>query len=371
MSTHKSYLDSPHIPLPNGIRESLFANGRHGNRGRSATPIGRNIPSNTAHLMSTIEGDLGAEEDPRLAVFRDLYNKSEARLNQLLGEEEEDEKSDAHESANEPDNQNNVEAGEEVAPAAPKAQTKPSRNINEDDYDESDEDDDPESTNVSPLKFKSAVPSVALPPSTPPIPRMSSSNATPNGIKGSTSSIAGKTTEEARKKLEEDKKAREESAKRNFHTLFYTLENDRDAMLEQEKIEESEHQADVEMGGSGLNGSNGHGFSGGGPQQGTLSQANLGASSLALKNLIQAIDGNRGRVSATDQELRALFGEVRKGRSKWASDERVGQEELYESAETVLNLLRAKSEHASVFLTRVNKKEAPDYGNSKCTLLSV
>ena len=360
---HKSHLDSPNIHLPNGIRESLFANSSYGYRGRSATPMGRNIPSNTAHLMSTIEGDLGAEEDPRLAIFRDLYNKSEARLNQLLGEEVND-KPNKLGGASEAGTQENDEASEVVAVSSTKSLPKPSRNINEDDYDESDEDDEPESVNVSPLKSRSTLPTVALPPSSSAMFRGSSSSSTPVSIKGSSSSIAGKTTEEARKKLEEDKKATEESAKRNFHKIFYTLENDKDAMLEQEK-EESEQQVDVEMGVNGVAGNHANGFTVGAGKQGTLSQTNLGASSLALKNLIRVIDANRGRVSATDLELRGLFGEVRKGRSKWSSDDKIGQEELYESAETVLNLLRGKPEQSSVFLTRVNKKDAPDYGNSR------
>ena len=45
--------------------------------------------------------------------------------------------------------------------------------------------------------------------------------------------------------------------------------------------------------------------------------------------------------------------------------EKVGQEELYEAAERVLNELRGMTEHSGPFLTKVNKKEAPDYGNRK------
>jgi transcriptional activator SPT7 len=54
---------------------------------------------------------------------------------------------------------------------------------------------------------------------------------------------------------------------------------------------------------------------------------------------------------------------VRKNRSKWASEENVGQEELYEAAEKVLSELKAMTEYSAPFLTRVNKREAPDYYN--------
>lgn len=363
MSMHRPHFNTTPIPLPNGIRDSLLSSSRHGHRGRSTTPIGRPIPANAAHLMSTIEGDLGAEEDPRLAIFRGLYVKSESRLNALLGEGEET-INVRPAGAGDPQIQHNEEATEE-APAT-RLSAKPARNINEDDYDESDDEDEDDSFTVSPLKSKSTLPTINLAPSATTTLRGLSSSSTPVSAKGALSSVAGKTTEEARKKLEEDAKATEEAAKRSFHTLFYTLENDRDAMLEQKKLEESEHQVDVEMGANAASGSTG---SIGATQQGTLSQTNLGASSLALKNLIRVIDSNRHRVPATDSDLRTLFSDVRKGRGKWASEEKVGQEELYEAAETVLNQLRGSTEHSGPFLNRVNKKEAPDYSTSKIVSL--
>ena len=344
-------------------RDSLLLNSRHGHRGRSTTPIGRPIPANTAHLLSTVDGDLGAKEDPKLAIFRGLYAKSEARLNALLGEEGNDARLG-------PAGANGAEILEDglAVEETPTLQlSTAARNINEDDYDESDGDDEDDPATVSPLKSKSALPINNLSLSATTISHGLSSNSTPNSLKRAPSSVAGKTTEEARKKLEEDTRATEEAAKRSFHTLFYTLENDRDAMLEQKKLEESEHQVDVEMGAAGTSGSL---VNAGTAQQGTLSQTNLGASSLALKNLIRVIDSSRARVPATDSELRTLFSDVRKGRGKWASEEKVGQEELYEAAETVLNQLRGSTEHSGPFLTRVNKKEAPDYFNGKTTKLA-
>lgn len=360
MSTHKTNINSTPIPLPTSFRDSLFVNGRHGPRARSATPIGRAIPANAVHLMSTIEGDLGAEEDPRLAIFRELYAKSEARLNTLLGQEGEDGASRAA-GAGVPEMQDEVTA--EASAFAVQSSDKPTRNINEDDYDESDDEDEDDSVNASPLKSRSNLPTISLASSASVMLRGFSSSSTAASVKGVPITVAGKTTEDARKKLEEDKKATEEAAKRSFNTVFYTLENDRDAMLEQKKLEESEHLVDVEMGVTGASGNNSNG--GGSAQQGTLSQTNLGASSLALKNLIRVIDGNRNRVPATDVELRNLFSDVRKGRGKWFSEEKIGREELYEAAETVLNTLRGFTEHSSPFLTRVNRKEAPDYSNSK------
>lgn len=165
-----------------------------------------------------------------------------------------------------------------------------------------------------------------------------------------------KTSEDARKELEEARNATEEAAKRSFHTMFYTLENDRTAMMEQQQLEESEKQIQAEMdknGGSTNDAS--------GQNHGSLSSANLGASSLTLKHLIARIDMKRNQVQATDQELRSLMNEVRKNRSKWASEENVGQEELYEALEKVLSELKAHTEYSTPFLQKVSKRDAPDY----------
>jgi transcriptional activator SPT7 len=167
-----------------------------------------------------------------------------------------------------------------------------------------------------------------------------------------------------RKKLEEGKKATEEAARQSFQTIFYTLENDHDAMKEQERLEESERLVEAEMSGQGVNNAENNATSGANGY-GSLSNANLGASSLTLKNLIARIDMKRTMVQASDAELRSLMSEVRKNRSKWASEEKVGQEELYEAAEKVLSELKAMTEHSSFFLSRVNKREAPDYHTSE------
>ena len=364
MSTHKNRISSTPTPLHNGLRDVLHVNGYHPSPRRSATPNGLPVPANAARLMNTIEGDLGADEDPRLSVFRELYARSEARLNALFEEEKGDLLGKATHAGEGQGHQNEVSA-EQAPVEAVLPPKKATRTIDEDDYDESESEEDEDPVNVSPLKSRSTVPAVNLVPSSTATVRALSSSSTPVSGKGAASSIAGKTTEDVRKRLEEDKKATEDAAKRSFHTLFYTLENDRDAMLEQSKLEESERQLDMEMSGTSAPGNNVNGTTGGNAQHGTLSQTNLGASSLTLKNLIRTIDANRDKVAASDTELRSLMSEVRKNRSKWASEDKVGQEELYEAAEKVLNELKAMTEHSGPFLTKVNKKEAPDYGNGK------
>ncbi|KAK3060073.1 hypothetical protein LTS18_009411, partial [Coniosporium uncinatum] len=147
--------------------------------------------------------------------------------------------------------------------------------------------------------------------------------------------------------------------KRNLHTYFYTLESDRDAMVEQQKLDELDRQVEAETSGEPAPTSNAN--TGAIPPQGTLSSANLGASNLALKHLFARIDSRRNEIRATETQLRQLIKDVRKNRSKWSSEEKVGQEELYEAAEKVLESLKAQTEFAAPFLNRVNKREAPDY----------
>ncbi len=362
MSSLKNHINSTHAALGTQIRDALHVNGYHATPPRCRTPNGLNTPAKQSHLGSGIE-ELGAEEDPKMSVFRELYGRSEARLGSLFEEKDGDTVGDAIPEDNQPGHQDGAIAEDmhRKVTAPPK---KAARAIDEDDYDESDGEDEAP-TPATPLKSKTAaaVPVIAGSPSTP-MKRHISSNSAMANIKRSSSSGPVKSSEDVRKKLEEDKKATEDAAKRSFHTLFYTLENDRDAMLDQKKLEESERQVDVEMGGT-VGGHNVNGPSSGSAQQGTLSQTNLGASSLTFKHLIARIDAKRDQVLASDAELRSLMSEVRKNRSKWASEEKVGQEELYEAAERVLTELKAYTEHSTAFLTRVNKREAPDYYNGR------
>ena len=249
-----------------------------------------------------------------------------------------------------PDFDHDIDFGDVAAPSSASASASapvaapPTRRIVEDDYDDDDDDDDEELPQAKP---KTATAQIAILPK-------------PTGLldvpKGMHHNEAKKTPAATREKLEEDRKAAEEAARRALSTMFFTLENDRDAMLEQQKLEESDRQVNAEH--NGPSGEHGGGT-------GKLSSVNLGASSLTLKHLITRIDASREKVQLSDMELRSLISEVRKNRSKWASEDKIGQEELYEAAEKVTIELRAYTEHSTAFLNRVNKREVPDYFTSK------
>lgn len=310
---------------------------------------------------STIVPDEMIDDDEENALFAELYKKSEARLQALFEGKKEDishVKSTPPEPEQEDDDVAMIDAAPEVAP--PKTAR---RNLDDDDYDEYDEEEDePAAAIERPAlvnRHSGTLPSPSKSGSSPAGQGdRSPLKHTDKGKEPATSQEQPKSSEDARKKLEADKKAAEDAVKRSLNTIFYPLDNDRIAMLEQQKLEESEKQIDAEMGGNntGGQGTNGHG---------SLSNANLGASSLTLKHLLARIDKKRNLVQASDGELRALINEVRKNRSKWASEDAVGQEELYEAAEKVLSELKAMTEYSAPFLTRVNKRDAPDYAIGK------
>lgn len=313
---------------------------------RSRTPSA--VAPQSQHALQPPESDHNADNDPRSRQFKELYARTEQKIDVLFAGELVDD-------ADEPDL--GGPESEPIRANGVKSQVKkPARSIDEDDYDDS-EDEDETSSNVSPLKAKStgstAIPRVPSPfriSGIPPSPA-------PTSAHGS-APLHGKGIEDARKKLEDDKKEAEEAARKSFNTMFWPLDNDRLTMLEQQRLEESERQIDVEMSGQGHTGHNQ-------PAGGSLSQANLGASSLVLKHLIARIDAKRELVRASDQELRNLMIEVKKNRSKWASEDKIGQEELYEAADKVLQDIKSNTEHSQPFLTKVNKKDAPDYYTSR------
>ena len=98
--------------------------------------------------------------------------------------------------------------------------------------------------------------------------------------------------------------------------------------------------------------------------QNSLSTVNFGAANLSLKHLLSKIDSRRDSLTVTDSELRKLFSDVRKNRSnsKWASDEFIGREELYEALEHMLKKIMA-DKNAYPFLAKVRRMVAPDYYN--------
>ncbi|KAF7560090.1 hypothetical protein G7046_g4060 [Stylonectria norvegica] len=328
---------------------------------RTQTPI-----DNSVILMP--EASLDVEEENRRALFADLYRKTEDKVALLFAEDG----SYNHHAINA------LQRTAAESAALPPATTdhepirepplkKAKRAIDEDDYDddddEDDEDDEEESAPPVPAAQNTAGANSLLTPSksgSSPVRSVTSPGKQIDKSKeqdGSQSS-KDKSGEDAIKKLEEARMATEEAARRSFHTIFHTLENDRAAMLEQQQLEDSEKQLLAEMDHSHPTPSN--------PQvtnHGSLSSANLGASSLTLKHLIARIDMKRDQVRASDAELRLLMNEVRKNRSKWASEENVNQEELYEAVEKVLTELKAHTEYSTPFLTRVNKRDAPNYYN--------
>jgi transcriptional activator SPT7 len=293
------------------------------------------------------------EEDHQRALFRELYQRSEARIATLFSKDG----TQAEEARELVDEAIAPASGSQEEAKSEGLTKKPARTIDEDDYDDDDDDDgENEEGAQSPKKIAVALLSPSKSGSSPPPPDPSPQSKATDKDKQDATIIAPKSSEDARRQLEEAKKATEDAVKRSLSSMFWLLDSDKLAMQEQQKLEESEKQIDAEM--------NRHPTSN--PEQhGTLSSANLGASSLTLKHLIARIDLKRDQVLASDAELRSLMNEVRKNRSKWASEENVGQEELYEAAEKVLSELKAMTEYSAPFLTRVNKREAPDYYNSK------
>ena len=96
--------------------------------------------------------------------------------------------------------------------------------------------------------------------------------------------------------------------------------------------------------------------------QGSLQNVNFGAANLSLKHLLAKIDSKRDALALTEPELRKLLSDVRKNRSnsKWASDELIGREELYEALESMLKKIMA-DKNAYPFLAKVRRMQAPDY----------
>ncbi|KAI1614383.1 transcriptional activator SPT7 [Exophiala viscosa] len=306
------------------------------------------------------EPEANFEEDPQVVRFRALFEETEGRLATLFddgGQVIKHERPDIDDALL-------LESAPQDAdsdPVHPPISKK--RKLDEDDYDDYDDEDEDEEQEVdtaraSPLQDKPNKVHVIADATSSPLARP----VPPSSIVSDPTKAGSKTgvakqkedAEDARKKLEETKRVETETVKTLSRTMFFTLENDRDAMLDQHRLDEAERRAEADGEGQ-ANRQNAT------MQQGSLSKANLGASSLTLKNLIARLDEHRSMVHATESELRALMSEVRKNRSKWASEDKVGQEELYESAEKVLTELKAHTEHSFPFLNPVKKKDAPDY----------
>lgn len=314
----------------------------------------------------------GPEEDPVHEAMQAQWKNAETRIAALFGGG--DTQSASRRASAKPTDVPMHESNAEDHAKTTALPKKAARQIY-DDYGDDDEDDEEEDVEKqSPLKSKGKASQVNGIPTVSGVstplrttvptgkPLGSAAGVARPGTSGTSDS--GQTSEDVRKQLEQDKKAAAEAAKQSFQNMFYTLESDRDAMIEQQKLDELDREVEDEISG-GPNAPNAAPNSGlpAGATQGSLGSADLGASSLTLKHLIARIDKKRDMVKASDNQLRTLISEVRKGRSKWASEDRVGQEELYEAAEKVLMELKAMTEYAQPFLQRVSKREAPDYFN--------
>ncbi|KAF7541964.1 hypothetical protein G7Z17_g11856 [Cylindrodendrum hubeiense] len=322
---------------------------------RTQTPV-----DNSISLMP--EAQLDIEEENRRALFADLYRKTEDKVALLFADDG---------SYNYPAisalRRSPAESAAVILPATDHEPIrepplkKAKRTIDEDDYDDDDDEDEEDEPAQPAAKSQTAAVAAASSLLSPSKSGSSPVHSVPSpGKQGDKPKEQdGSQGEDAIKKLEEARTATEEAARRSFHTIFHTLENDRAAMLEQQQLEDSEKQLQAEMDHNHTPITNNIQAA----NHGSLSSANLGASSLTLKHLIARIDMKRDQVRASDAELRLLMNEVRKNRSKWASEENVNQEELYEAVEKVLTELKAHTEYSTPFLTRVNKRDAPDYYN--------
>ncbi|CAG90280.2 DEHA2G06248p [Debaryomyces hansenii CBS767] len=164
------------------------------------------------------------------------------------------------------------------------------------------------------------------------------------------------STTESRLNIEE-----QENLIKEFNKVYHNFEYDRETLIKRRKLEKSDMQLE-EAGSDDIDGIQ-NGTENMSNMDGTDNMViNLGSASLSLKHLLQTIQQQRDEIPLNDFELRTLFMDVRKNRGKWANDERVGQEELYEACEKVVMDLRGYTEHSTPFLNKVSKREAPNYG---------
>lgn len=174
---------------------------------------------------------------------------------------------------------------------------------------------------------------------------------------------------------------------KNSNRIYHSFEHDKENMLKRLRLEENDklmdgsgkkrrhsnsvdevsafESADVNKEDSEVTDAiqeNGQGMGGKRPKHDPMNlPVNLGAANLSLKHLLGSIQENKHKLKLSDYELKHLIVDVRKNRSKWASDEKIGQEELYEACEKVVLELRNYTEHSTPFLNKVSKREAPNY----------
>lgn len=146
---------------------------------------------------------------------------------------------------------------------------------------------------------------------------------------------------------------------KEFNKVYHNFEYDKETLIKRRKLEKSDMQLENN---NDSKDTNGNLINDDDSNSSNNIGINLGSNSLSLRHLLNKIQQNRDDININDYELRTLFNDVRKNRGKWSNDERVGQEELYESCEKVALDLRGYTEHSTPFLNKVSKREAPNYG---------
>lgn len=133
----------------------------------------------------------------------------------------------------------------------------------------------------------------------------------------------------------------------NFNKIYHDFEHDKETLIKRRKLEKSDMKLENHNASDG---------------EDAVIPISLGSVSHSMKHLLSVVQERREDIGLNDMELRGLFMDILKNRGKWANDERVGQEELYEACEKVLQDLRGNTEHLTPFLNKVSKREAPNYG---------
>ncbi|KAK9368487.1 hypothetical protein V1509DRAFT_623056 [Lipomyces kononenkoae] len=216
------------------------------------------------------------------------------------------------------------------------------RRVDEDDYDDDDEENEENEENEGKPEPAKSIPQILG-------PKPQSNSVTPLAASSSTSTksaVEGIITPADTPKASESKHT-DEAILQEMYSIYQTLDADAEIYMKHSKVSENSTQ----------------GHEANNDATGKMAQLNFGAAHLSLKHLLAVIDAKRQQLTFSDIELRNLISDVRRNRSKWASEDRVGQEELYEAAERVVLELRAYTEHSSAFLNKVNKRDAPNYFN--------
>ena len=301
---------------------------------------------------STAEKELNPVQERRQKQFRDLYARSERMLGRLID--------GSLPSVKEVPDTSAVSDGRVLTPSparpksTPQSKKRVAREITEDDYDdEEDTEDGSIQVEASPLRVSK--PPTSAPPQHTSFGGDASSRLPPTSLVRSVSKESTASPEETRKRLEAEKQASEAAAKESFLNVIHTVENDREAMLEQQKLDELDRQVETET--SAATGTQ----SSKSQAQSSPNNSSLGRAQLLLPNLTKRLDLNRHKVPASDAQLRDLLSNTRIGAGKWANPDKVGQEELYESLDQVLNNLKSQIQHSGPFLQAVKKKDYPDY----------